>query len=114
MIKIDIKESNDTVTINDMVLSDLEKFISKKLDENSLWVSDIDVHEENNTVYIVITIEWGDWKHEHKRLDFLMYDIIYEYNPNLTKSFSKVGEDVTDDNDSDTYSSVHRYEINLD
>lgn len=114
MIKIDIKESNDTVTINDMVLSDLEKFISKKLDENSLWVSDIDVREENNTIYIDITIEWGDWKHEHKRLDFLMYDTIYEYNPNLTKSFSKVGEDITEDDGSDTYSSVHRYEINLD
>ena len=55
-----IKEhNNDTITINDIVLSDLEKFITKKLDENSLWVSDVNVYEEDDSICIDITIDWG-------------------------------------------------------
>lgn len=112
--KLQIKESNDTITVNEAVLGDLEKFIEKKLDEDSLWVSDINVYSERNrTINIDISIEWGDWKHEHLRLDHLMYDIIYEYNRDLVKSFYKVNEETTDEDDSDTYSAIHKYVIEL-
>lgn len=109
-----IKEYNeDTITINDVDLADLEKFIVKKLDENSLWIDDIAVYEEEDDIHIDITINWGDWKHEHRRLDFIMYDIIYEYNPKLTKDLYKVNEIITEEDGSDTYSSIHYYEIEL-
>ena len=112
--KLQIKESNDAITVNEAVLGDLEKFIEKKLDEDSLWVSDINVYSERNrTINIDISIEWGDWKHEHLRLDHLMYDIIYEYNRDLAKSFYKVNEETTDEDDSDTYSAIHKYVIEL-
>lgn len=107
------EEYNDTVTINDMVLADLEKFIIKKLDENSLWIDDIAVYEEDDDVHIDITINWGDWKHEHRRLDLIMYDIIYEYNKDLAFKLYKVEEKITEEDGSDTYSSIHYYEIEL-
>ena len=56
------------------------------------------MYEENNQV--VISIEWGDWKHDHKRLDYLM----------LQKNFTLVQEIITDENGSDCYSSNHYYE----
>lgn len=112
--KLQIKESNDAITVNEAVLGDLERFIEKKLDENSLWASNINVYSgRNRTINIDISIEWGDWKHEHLRLDHLMYDIIYEYNRDLVKSFYKVKEEITEEDGSDTYSSIHKYELGL-
>lgn len=109
-----IKETNnDTVTISDMVLEDIEKFISKKLDENSLWVDDVEVYEDASEIYIDISISWGDWKHEHLRLDYLMFDILYEYNPKLAYNCFKKNEEITEEDGSDTYSAVHKYMIEL-
>ena len=109
-----IKETNnDTVTITDMVLKDIEKFISKKLDKNSLWVDDVKVYEDNNKIYIEISISWGDWKHEHLRLDYLIMNILYEYNPKLVHNCFKVSEEITEEDGSDTYSATHKYVIEL-
>jgi hypothetical protein len=110
-----IKE-DATISINDMVLNDIEKFISKKLDENSLWVNDVSVYESVETpdaISIDIEVNDGDWKHEHKRLDYLLYDILYAYNPKLADYCEKIAEDITDEDGSDTYSSIHRYEISV-
>jgi hypothetical protein len=110
-----IKEiNNDTITINNMILSDLRKFIEKKLDENSLWVDDVRVYEHSGNIRIEVDIKWGDWKHEHRRLDFLIYDIVYEYNKDLVSNFYKITQEITDEDGSDTYSAVHIYEIEVD
>ena len=118
-----IRESNDRITartldesidINEVNLVDLEKFIIDKLDENSLWVSDVNVYEEDDTICIDISIEWGDWKHEHSRLDHLMFDIMYEYDKELVSNYYKEDEEITDEDGSDTYSSIHKYRIVLE
>lgn len=124
-IKEHIFESGDfdrykgePITFNDNEWTDkdsrkLEEFICQKLDENSLWVSDVAVDKAGSKVYINIEIEDGDWKHEHKRLDYEMFDIIYEYNPELVSNYYKDKEEVTDEDGSDTYSAIHKYVIEL-
>ena len=49
---------------------------------------------------ISITIEWGDWKHDHAYMDYLM----------RTNGFQKIGEQVTEEDGSDAYSSIHSYQ----
>lgn len=123
LIKEHIFESGDfdkykgkPISFNDNRWTDedsrkLEEFICQKLDENSLWASDVSVDKAGNKVYINIEIEDGDWKHEHKRLDYVMYDIIYEYNPELVSNYYKDKEEVTNEDGSDTYSAIHKYVI---
>lgn len=47
-----------------------------------------------------VEIIWGDWKHAHLRADYLMEQF----------GFKAVDEYVTEDDGSDTYSSIHKYE----
>lgn len=49
-----------------------------------------------------IRIDWGDWKHEHGYADYVM----------LQNEFVKVSEDVTEEDGSDCYSSIHTYVFN--
>lgn len=48
---------------------------------------------------ILVEIIWGDWKHEHRRADWLM-----EQN-----GFKLVRQWVTESDGSDCYSAVHEY-----
>ena len=49
---------------------------------------------------LVISIEWGDWKHDHKRVDYLM----------AKKNYLCVEEEITEEDGSDCYSANHYYE----
>ena len=57
------------------------------------------VWEYESLSVIQIQIEWGDWKHEHGRTDFLMKEA----------GFEKYSEKVTEEDGSDCYSSIHQY-----
>ena len=59
-----------------------------------------DVWEERNNV-VAVEITWGDWKHQHAHLDYL----IKEQMPEL----KKVVEEVTEEDGSDCYSAIHRF-----
>ena len=48
---------------------------------------------------VIIYISWGDWKHSHLRVDYLMKQLGYIL----------VNEDVTEENGDDCYSSIHYY-----
>lgn len=74
--------------------------IFQHLQDNSMSVDDICEH--NGT--IEITIYLGDWKHSHKRLDYLMGLIDYE----LIKEVEETNDDGVYD---DTYTSVHYYKL---
>ncbi len=76
--------------------------IYQHLQDNSMSVDDISEH--NGT--IEITIYLGDWKHSHKRLDYLMGQIDYE----LIKEVEEPNDDGVYD---DTYTSVHIYKCTL-
>ena len=68
--------------------------INKRLQEEDLFY---ELWEEEN--FIVILVEWGDWKHSHRYLDHIMREM----------NFSLVEEIVTEEDGSDTYSSKHIY-----
>ena len=50
---------------------------------------------------VQVVIEWGDWKHEHSYCDYIM----------RTHGFIKTDEQVTEEDGSDCYSSIHFYEF---
>lgn len=75
-----------------------------------------DYFKKNNEYYTVYTdkdedaicvdIERGDWKHDHLRADYLADQYFDSLNINYMKS-----EKTTDEDGSDTYSSIHIYHI---
>jgi len=48
---------------------------------------------------VVVTIEWGDWKHDHTAIDYVMKQ----------NGFSVMGEQITEEDGSDCYSSIHTF-----
>ena len=56
----------------------------------------------NNETMIVANVEWGDWKHEHHYLDYVMGEL----------GFSVYKVNITEEDGSDCYSAVHYYRIN--
>ena len=74
---------------------DEQRKIYKYLNDNKLYPYDVDVWDGEVRVYI----DWGDWKHEHLRCKYLMSELGYQF----------VDEEVTEEDGSDTYSSIHTY-----
>lgn len=48
-----------------------------------------------------ISINWGDWKHDHAYMDYLM----------KVNGFVKTNEEITEEDGSDCYSSIHFYQL---
>lgn len=59
-----------------------------------------DVYEDFGI--LCIEVNWGDWKHDHLRLDWVMKE-----NFNILLS----AEEVTEEDGSDCYSAIHKYVI---
>ena len=49
---------------------------------------------------VCVEIEWGDWKHEHWRADWLIEEEL---------KGNKIKVEITEDDGSDTYSAIHYY-----
>ena len=77
--------------------NELIKKVEKLMEENGLYG---DVYGDD--VLICIDVEWGDWKHEHMRLDLMIAD-------NFDIKFRAV--EVTEEDGSDCYSATHKYVI---
>ena len=96
-------EEGWTTDVSLVHFEDLAEELKKYLQEN-------DVHEE---VYVTageieVEIEWGDWKHDHQRLRWLVINFF------AGKGIAVVDEqEVTDENDSDVYSAVHRFRMEV-
>ena len=69
---------------------------------------DYDFRGSDDAFVLCVEINNGDWKHEHKRADNIVVDTVDNYD---NMEVTKIGEDVTDEDGSDTYSSIHRYHI---
>lgn len=79
-----------------MALNNKEyKKVQKFLKEKDADYSDLAITESG----IEISVEWGDWKHSHLYLDYLMKELGYSCSH----------EQVTEEDGSDTYSSIHYY-----
>ena len=66
------------------------------------------IFKENNLTYewwvnfdgtIVVNVEWGDWKHDHAFLNYIM----------RKNQYRGIDEVVTEDDGSDTYSATHYF-----
>ena len=66
------------------------------LNDNGVWA---DVWHHYGTSALVVSIEWGDWRHSHLWAKTLM-----EY-----LGYVKVGEVVTEEDGSDCYSAEHYF-----
>lgn len=66
-------------------------------DNNYSDYSDILVSEEG---VVAVSIEWGDWKHDHAYVKHLMTH---------DGDFSLLHTRITEDDDSDTYSATHYF-----
>ena len=71
--------------------------IEKLANENHVMC---DVYEEHGGV-IAAEIQWGDWKHSHLRLKWL----VKEKFPDMRG----VETEVTEEDGSDCYSAIHRF-----
>ena len=67
------------------------------LDDNGVWA---EVYTGYKGLPVVcVGISWGDWKHEHGAADYLMQLLGY----------GKIGENLTEEDGSDCYSSTHYF-----
>ena len=77
-------------------MEDIEKSIEKYLNDHYIYPTFV---EDWGDDQVRIQIDNGDWKHEHLYCTFLMKELGYE----------DYGEDVTEEDGSDTYSATHTY-----
>lgn len=73
----------------------IEKDIQRIFKENEMWY-EWGVGLDGT---VEISVEWGDWKHDHLCLDHVMKE----------NGYGLRGEKVTDIDGSDAYSSIHTY-----
>ena len=78
-----------------MERNDIEKDIQRIFKENKMWY-DWDVDFDGS---VEINVEWGDWKHDHLHLNHVMKE----------NGYILMGEKVTEEDGSDSYSAVHTY-----
>ena len=81
-------------------MKELIEKIKKFLEENKLGYEWIDQYQDLPVVEI--SILWGDWKHDHGRLKYLMGKVFGIENCYL-------GQEVTEENGSDCLSAVLRF-----
>ena len=79
-------------------MTEKEKMVYDLLKKNQLYADAVYTYQN----LIAVEINWGDWKHEHARADWL----IGENGGRL------INEMVTEEDGSDCYSAVHYYAFN--
>ena len=77
--------------------------IQKLLNNEHIMIDDIRVTEDDlhDTMYVVISVLWGDWKHEHAYLRYLLTERGYEHT----------GYIVTEEDGGDCYSADHYIKV---
>ena len=75
-----------------------------KLIQDSNICAEVGINPISQIIEIEIT--WGDWKHDHICCDLMVVDYLNEHNIHCIKS-----ETVTEEDGSDTYSSIHYFKI---
>lgn len=75
--------------------------IRKVLEENDICFNEVypEIDLDPETPMVCVEIEWGDWKHDHGRCDYLCKKLGYPL----------VKEEQTEESDCDAYSAIHYY-----
>lgn len=81
------------------IMLQMEEKIHKLMEENHIMGEIVDCDKWLRM--IAVEVRWGDWKHEHARLNWL----VKENFPSLRS----VHEVTTEDDGSDCYSAIHYY-----
>ena len=71
--------------------------ITNYLRENEADFNEVEEFDAAGVTLVKVSVEWGDWKHSHLRLDHLL----------KSQGFLLLKEDVTEEDGSDCYSSEH-------
>ena len=74
-------------------------YLANQKDFYEVWPSEDDT--------ICVDISWGDWKHDHLRLDLIANNFFKEKGYDILN----MNTEVTDEDGSDTYSATHSYRI---
>ena len=74
-------------------------YLANQKDFYEVWPSEDDT--------ICVDISWGDWKHDHLRLDLVANNFFKEKGYDILN----MDTEVTDEDGSDTYSATHSYRI---
>ena len=82
---------------------ELSKNLMNYFNENGLRVDEIEWIDVLKT--IEITIEWGDWKHEHQRCRYL----VNKFSEIEDLDIFYLACDVLEEEGSDCYSGVHKF-----
>ena len=78
-----------------MERKDIEKDIQRIFKENKIW-HDWDVSLDGS---VEISVDCGDWKHDHLYLDHMM----------MENGYILVAKEVTEEDGGDAYSAVHTF-----
>ena len=113
--RVENQRKNESLNkINEATLQDWQDTIMKEvynvLRNNRIYG---DVYEDynftdDNSFVMCVEINDGDWKHEHRRADLIISDLLDNYD-NI--SVTKLKEEVTSDSEDDTYSAIHKYMV---
>ena len=79
-------------------LKKLQEKVENLLRDNKVYSYELDFDLDNDRV-VYIELEWGDWKHDHLSLKWLMEE----------NGFTQAGEEVTEEDGSDCYSAIHTF-----
>lgn len=85
-------------------LQDIESAFITYLNDNDLYP---EVWLEKGKLFVIIN--WGDWKHDHLRLQYLAK----EFANAIAVRIEHTDVEITEENGSDTYSAVHTFEIDI-
>ena len=70
-----------------------------------------DMWTEQGGEIVAVEIYWGDWKHDHAFVDWVFKEMNYNILRDNEIFLTKHSEDVTEEDGSDTYSSIHKFII---
>lgn len=80
------------------------------LSDKGIYAEVWDEESHNGADFILkVQIDNGDWKHEHLRADNIIFDTVVEKYPDV--EVEKIDEETTNSDDSDTYSSIHIFNV---
>ena len=81
------------------LVNEFYEYLANQKDFYEVWPSEDDT--------ICVDVDWGDWKHDHLRLDH----VAREFFENKGYDVLNMNTEVTDEDGSDTYSATHSYRL---
>lgn len=106
-------EMNETwVRVNKIsktLLDELNTYLKSTWSESGEYAPTADIVTRNGGDAIYFDIVWGDWKHDHIRLWYLMYEFFRDRGYTIERDI-----EVTEEDGTDTYSAEHYYTIQGD